>query len=343
MASGGVDFDRSVRYIFTAMPANLTPQYYEAERRYRLARTSDERLQILQEMLAIMPKHKGSEKLQAELKTKISKLRKEEQKTRAQRRKYRGYHVEPEGAAQVVLIGPPNSGKSQLLAALTNATPEVAPYPFTTRKPSVGMMEYEDIKIQLVDTPPLTTESPEWWMTEIVRNSDFLLCVLDLGEDNLLEQTRTLIDRLEDMKICVLEEASEEGYLNKQLLMAANKVDLSGAEVQFDSLKEQYEAKLRIVSTSATDAAVVEEMRRIIFTALNIVRVYTKTPGKPADMRDPLILSRGSTVMDAARSIHKDFSRQLKYARVWGSNYYQGQRVERSYCLEDKDVIEFHI
>lgn len=339
----GVDFGAHVSYIFVAMPANLPPQYFEAERRYRLARTVEERIQILQEMLAIMPKHKGTEKLQAELKTKISKLRKEEQKRRAQRRKAHGYHIEPEGAAQVVLIGPPNSGKSQLLATLTNATPEVAPYPFTTRKPSVGMMDFEDIKIQLVDTPALSSERPEWWMIEIIRNADLLVGVLDLGEDNFPEQMETVIDRLEQSKVKVLEPASAEGYLNKRLLIVANKNDLPGAESRFHRLQEEYGEKFGIVSISLESLSGVEKLRRAIFSELDIVRVYTKAPGEPPDMEDPLILKRGSTVLDAARSIHKDFARQLKFARVWGGDHFKGQRVEKNYQIEDKDIIEFHI
>lgn len=339
----GVDFRVDMSYIFIGMPANLPPQYYETERRYRLARTVEERIQILQEMLAIMPKHKGTEKLQAELKTKISKLRKEEQKKRAQRRKAYGYHIETEGAAQVVLIGPPNSGKSQLLATLTNANPEVASYPFTTRKPSVGMMEFEDIKIQLIDTPPLSTEPLKWWMVEIIRNTDLLVGVLDLGKDDLSEQMQSILEKLEQSKVNVLEETGEEGYLYKKLLIVANKNDIPEANERFNRLKKCYPEKFELLYVSAINLRGLEELKLLIFSALDIVRVYTKTPGKPPDMHDPLILKRGSTVMDAARSIHKDFSKQLKYARCWGGNHFQGQRVERHYSLQDKDIIEFHM
>lgn len=338
-----VDFEADISYIYVAMPANLPAQYFEAERRYRLAREVEERIRILQEMLAIMPKHKGTEKLQAELKTKISKLRKEERKRRAQRRKAHGYHIEREDAVQVVLIGPPNSGKSQLLGTLTNATPEVASYPFTTRRPSVGMMEFEDIKIQLVDTPPLSTEPPEWWMTEIIRNTDFLVCVLDLGEDGLSERLQGVIDRLEQSKVRVGQTADEEGYLSKGLLIVANKNDLPGAEVRFNRLKEHCGGKFGLVQISLNDSKGLEELKHVIFSELDIVRIYTKTPGKPPEMNDPLVLKRGSTVMDAARSIHKDFARELRYARVWGGKHFKGQRVEKTYSLEDRDVIEFHI
>nr|KXH69853.1 MAG: hypothetical protein AM324_01895 [Candidatus Thorarchaeota archaeon SMTZ1-83] len=325
------------------MPANLTPQYFEAERRYRLARDAEERIRILQEMLAIMPKHKGTEKLQAELKTKISKLRKEEQKRRSQRRKAHGYHIEREGALQVVLIGPPNAGKSELLRTLTNATPEVAPYPFTTRKPSVGMMEFEDIKIQLVDTPPLSAEPPEWWMTEIIRNTDFLLCVLDLGEEKISERLQSTLNSLEQSKVRVGEPAGDEGYLSKGLLVVANKSDMPGAEARFNRLRQYCRGRFGLVQISLNTSKGLEVLRHTIFSELNIVRVYTKTPGEPPDMADPLILRRGSTVMDAARAIHKDFASQLRYARVWGGDHFEGQRVEKNYALEDKDVIEFHI
>lgn len=291
----------------------------------------------------MMPKHKGTEKLQAELKTKISKLRKEEQKKRSQRRRSHGYHVESEGAAQVVLIGPPNTGKSQLLAALTNATPEVAPYPFTTRKPAVGMMPFEDIKIQLVDTPPISAEPPAWWMVEIVRNGDLLAAVLDLGRDDVQVQFKLVGAALDHAKVTSSLTSEEEGYLHKRLLIVGNKTDLAASEKGFDSLKNECTGDclfLRISSESSDD---LQELKYLIFSALDLVRIYTKTPGKPPDMDDPLILQKGSTVMQAARSLHKDFARELKFARCWGGDHYEGQRVERSYSLQDKDIIEFHM
>ena len=328
------------------MPANLPPQYFEAERRYRLAKTDQEKIACLREMLSIMPKHKGTEKLQAELKTKISKLKKlvvQKKRTRAKRAKL--YHIEREGAAQVVLLGLPNVGKSQLLASLTRATPEVAPYPFTTTKPAVGMMPYEDITIQMVDTPPLTDGKAEWWLIDIIRNADLLLLTLDLGEDPLAQLDK-LMKNLGDSKVRLVSETTEEapeGVASKKAILVGSKKDLDGATGRFQLLRDRYTEKLPLVSLSAAKDDGLEDLKREIYEVLNILRVYTKVPGKPPDLTEPVVLERGSTVTDAARAIHKDFAYNLTYARLWGSDKYKGQRVERNHVLRDGDVVEFHV
>jgi len=151
------------------MPANLTPQYKQAEERFRAAATHDEKLDALREMIALLPKHKGTEKLYADLKKRLAKLEEEGAHThRGATRHDDPGHVRREGAGQWVLVGPPNAGKSALLAALTNAHPEVAPYPFTTRVPLPGMMAFEDLLVQLVDTPPVSPQHAEAWLTNLV-------------------------------------------------------------------------------------------------------------------------------------------------------------------------------
>jgi len=182
------------------MPANLPPQYYEAERRYRQAQSYEEKIAILQEMLAIMPKHKGTDKLQAELRAKISKLKKTAQKKTGPRRKGFSYRIPREGIAQVALIGPPNSGKSSILATLTKTKPEIADYPFTTYEPSVGMLTWENVKIQLVDTPPIAEEFKIPWLGEVLRGADLLLIVLDLGKDDILDRAEEVLKKLEASK-----------------------------------------------------------------------------------------------------------------------------------------------
>jgi len=142
------------------MPANLTPDYLAAERDYKQAATPAERIAALERMLATVPKHKGTEKIQADLKRRLSQARKESTKKGAAH-SVPFYLVEKEGAGQVVLLGPPNAGKSQLVAALTHAHPEVADYPFTTRLPTPGMMSYQNVQIQLIDLPPLSEEFME--------------------------------------------------------------------------------------------------------------------------------------------------------------------------------------
>ncbi len=329
------------------MPANLPPQYYEAEKRYRQAKDLQEKLKILHEMFAIMPKHKGTDKLQADIKAKISKLKKEIQQKKKSTRRGDQFFVDKEGAAQLVLIGSANAGKSQILASLTNATPEVAAYPYTTVKPLCGMMFFENIQIQLVDTPPIGTEFMEPWLAGIVRNCDMVLLVADLGSENMLEETQAVFKKLEGYKILLESEEGEvnplDGIAHKKTIILGNKSDSPLFEKNLKILKESYEQSLPIFHLSAEEKTNVEEFKRYIFDCLQILRVYTKTPGKKADFDDPVILRIGSTLMDAAKEIHKDFARGLKYARVWGEGVFDGQMVQKDFILKDGHVVEFHI
>jgi small GTP-binding protein len=333
------------------MPANLPPQYFDAEKRFRLAKTSEEKIRILYEMLAIMPKHKGTEKLQAEVKTKISKLRKQAGKKHGAKRVY-GYHIEKEGAGRLILLGAPNSGKSQLLATLTNAEPKIAAYPFTTREPVVGMMEFENIKIQLIDTPAISENFMEFRVLDVIRSSDIVLLVVDLGDDNLLDHIETIKQRLEQSRIMlvgqktqVIQETEEEEYieyLQKSTIVVANKNDLEGPAGRLQILMDSYKKEFLIISVSAQNPSGLEQLKKQIYYKLDIIRVYTKAPGEKAELTEPVILKTGSTVIDAARYIHKDFI-NMKYAKLWDSDKYNGQRVERNHILKDGDVLEFHI
>jgi len=331
------------------MPANLPPQYYEAEKRYRLAKTNQEKLAILKEMWAIMPKHKGTDKLQGELKAKLSQLKKELLKKKKTGKSTYSRHVDKQGAGQVVLIGPPNAGKSQLVASLTKATPEVAPYPFTTHEPLVGMMPFENIKFQLVDTPPITDEFMEPWLAEIIKYADYVVLVVDLGSENILEKMDMVLKKLDESRIRLTakEEEVEGDELSdkfcKKTLVLANKNDLEGAEERFQMLKELYVESFPVVSVSAKGLKGLKELKKKIYEQLNIMRVYTKEPGKPADMADPIVLKRGSILMDATRVIHKDFAYKLKYAKMWGSSKFSGQQVDRNHPLKDGDIVEFHL
>ena len=329
------------------MPANLPPQYYEAERRYRLAKTNQERLVILKEMWAIMPKHKGTDKLQADLKAKISRLKKEMQKKTIVGKSTYSHHIAREGAAQVVILGPSNVGKSQILASLTGASPQVAPYPFTTRDTMVGMMKFENINIQLVDAPPITREYMEPWFSEIIRETDLILLTADLGSDSLLEDIEALVRKLEESKIKLVAREPEAKLMQemryKKTIIGANKRDLPNATKRLSTLKDNYSDKFPIYSLSATSPGGVDGLRERIYKALNIIRVYTKSPGKEVDRSEPIILKRGSRVIDAARTLHKDFASKLRYARMWGSSRFEGQKVQKDHPLEDGDTLEFHI
>jgi ribosome-interacting GTPase 1 len=329
------------------MPANLPPQYFEAEKRYRQAKTDEEKLNCLQQMLAIMPKHKGTDKLQADLRRRISKLKKLASQRKKISRRTHGYKVEKEGAGQVVLVGAPNVGKSQILAALTNANPEIADYPYTTQKPFPGMMPYDHIQIQLVDLPPVSPDFMEFWVPAIVRNSDGALLVVDLSSDDLVDQTEMVIKRLKESKVDLGKEEKSidprDGVAHKKTLLLANKKDMDGAKDNLEFLKEFYGYRFPIITFSATTKENLNDLKEKIYNLLGIIRVYTKEPGKKPDYTDPIILKKGGKLLDAALSIHKDFARDLKYARIWGKEKYAGQMIQKDHLLHDEDVVEFHI
>jgi len=329
------------------MPANLPPQYYEIEKKYKLARTNQEKIAILKQMFSIMPKHKGTNRLQGEIKAKISKLNKEiiEKKQKGGKRIY-SHYIPKQGAGQVVLIGPPNAGKSQIISKVTDVDAEVAPYSFTTYKPIVGMMTFEDIKIQLIDTPPIAENSIESYLAEVIKNSDLILLIVNLGSDDILEEIDTIIKELKKMKILIwLKEKKaekEEGWTYKRTIMVANKIDIKGANDRLIALREFYEDKFPLISISAKEEKNLKNFKEKIYEALQIIRIYTKAPGKPIDKNEPVILKKGNNVLEAAQAVHKDFVSKLKYARIWSKNKFDGQEVKKDYILKDGDVLEFH-
>ena len=325
------------------MPANLPPQYFEAEKRFRLAKSPEEKIAALEEMLAIMPKHKGTDHLRADLRTRIAKLNQLAAKKSGAHRA--SMAIEKEGAAQIVVIGLPNAGKSQLVASITNASPTVAEYPFTTQSATPGMMEFENIQIQLIDTPPLAPQSIEWWLRHILIRADALLVVVDLNNAPLA-QTEDITAQLEKTRIGLGKRKSEEEadvLYHKKTLIVGNKLDLDNARENYIALKNRYEDQLPVISVSAKEEVGLEGLKHAIYQMLDIIRVYTKTPGEKPDFTDPIVLEQGSTLEEAAAAVHKDFARQLKYARLWGSGKHDGLMVKRDHTLQDGDVIELHM
>jgi ribosome-interacting GTPase 1 len=330
------------------MPANLTPEYLEAEKRFKQASTTAEKIEALEEMLAVIPKHKGTEKLQADLKTRLSKLRGELER----QRKSGGRHdpfsvVEREGAGQVVLLGAPNTGKSSLLAALTNAIPEIAEYPYTTRVPQPGMMPYENIKIQLVDMPAMSEEFWEPRYSGIIRNGDAVLLLADLSSPDMLDEVEIVLSLLEKSKI-KLSANDTEGRIPGQIavkrnLLLGTKADRDEGLESFKILQELYGSQYSVLSISTKTGENLPELKTRLYRLLGILRIYSKPPSKKADLNDPFILKTGSTVLDAARHIHKDFAERLKFARIWGSERFEGQMVHRDHVLQDGDIVEFHV
>jgi ribosome-interacting GTPase 1 len=326
------------------MPANLPPQYFEVEKRFRESKTLPEKIAALEAMLAIMPHHKGTDKLRATLRKKLSKLRDEGEQRRGGARAYL-YSVRREGAGQVPLVGPPNVGKSHLLSALTNAEPEIADYPFTTQRPQAGMMAFENIQIQLVDLPAVTEEHTEPWVFNILRGADALLVVIDLSQDPLAELETTL-KVLQAQRISILgsdPEDIEQGVFPKRTLAIGNKGDLTRAEENLSVLQELFGERLHIILISAKERLNLEVLKGHVYSLLDVLRVYSKRPGHEPDLSAPVILKCGSTVLDLAKEIHKDFYNKLQYARIWGSGKFDGQRVQRDYLIQEGDIIELHI
>jgi len=323
------------------MPANLPPQYFDAEKNFRAAKTPAEKIAALEEMLAIMPKHKGTDHLRAELRSRIAKLTQQAGKKSGAQRV--SMMIEREGAAQVAVIGLPNAGKSQLVASVTNAAPAVADYPFTTYTATPAMMPFENIQIQLIDTPPLVPQMIEWWLPPMLRRADALLIVVDLNAAPL-EQMASIIEQLRQMRISLeTDEADEEILSRQRVLVAGNKADIPGAQAGFAVIQSGYGEKLPLAYISARDGFGLEEMKRKVFQVLGIIRVYTKAPGQRPDMNDPIILPKGSTLADAAEAVHKDFRARLKFARLWGSGKHDGIMVKRDHVLQDGDIIELHV
>jgi len=292
--------------------------------------------------MATVPKHKGTDHLRADLRRKLSQLNKE---ALEQRKKKGGgrdslYNVPREGAAQVAIVGFANSGKSSILANLTKATPVIADYPLSTVLPCPGMMPYEDIQIQLVDLPPIPNEMTDGWVSGILRVADALLIVVDLAEDAEV-QMELLLDQIGRWNIRTENPRDgETRVLVKRTLVAANKKDLPGAAGHFEMLKAAFGSRYPMVALSCLKKDGLEDLKQEIFRLASVIRVYSKPPGKEPDLSMPYTVPVGSTVMDVAEKVHKDFVTKLKYARVWGSAKFEGMRVERTHVLKDRDIIE---
>lgn len=326
------------------MPANLPPQYFEVEAKYRAAKTPAEKLEALEEMLAVIPKHKGTEKLQAEIKQKIAKLRKAETQEKRKGSTHDPFLIEKSGAAQIIICGPPNSGKSTLLSLLTNARPEIAEYPFTTFYPTPGMMEYEDIQIQLIDFPPLSGGELEGPMASAFRRSDGAVILIDAKSDTLLEDIENTLALLSQGKILAgtkpLPLPSPSWHFLPSFLLLS-KVESKEEEEKVSTISELYGDRFEVLGVSLKDFAPHrDKVKEAIFRISGVIRIYSKPPGKPPDLSRPFVLKRGSTVANLAEAIHKDLLLRLRGARVWGSTKFGGQLVPPDYVLQDKDVVE---
>jgi ribosome-interacting GTPase 1 len=328
------------------MPANLPPEYFKIEARLREARGPAEKTACLEEMMAVIPKHKGTDKLRADIRRKLSKL-----KDAGQARKKAGKHesafqIDKEGAGRVLVVGLPNTGKSALVAALTNAAPQVSESPFTTWAPLPGMMHVDNIQIQLIDTPPLNRNYVESELMNLIRTGDLLLLLLDLQADPI-HQLEETVAMLKEYKILLsgmdTAGATERGTLVMPYIAAVNKNDDEKSNEDFKVLCELLDQKQPLISVSAKNGGNLDQLKQAIFKGLDIIRIYSKPPGKEPDRRNPFVLKNGSTVEDFAAKVHKEFIQKFKTARVWGSTIFQGQMVKRDHMLSDGDVVELHL
>ncbi len=342
-----MDLTPSFSYNFF-MPANLPPEYHRIEAELRTAKTPEEKIDIYERLIRVIPHHKGTDKLIAMYRQKIAKAR-EEGERRASTAKHAPTHkIEKSGAGQVVLVGPPNAGKSLLVKVLTGADPEVAEYPFTTRLPAPYMMPFENIQVQLIDTPPVAGEYMETWYPEMVKMADAVLLVADLSDPGAAAALDGIIRRLRERKVelapASAEVPPERFPFLKRAVLAANKFDSEGAAARLEELRILLETPLETVPVSAASGRGLEELRRTIFRLLRVIRVYSKVPGKKVDRSAPFTLREGITVLEMARAVHKDFAEKLAFARVWSAGGdIEGRRVTRDHVLADEDVVELHI
>jgi ribosome-interacting GTPase 1 len=330
------------------MAVNLPPQYHDAEARYKKAQSAEDKLVALKEMWVILPKHKASEKVQAELKTKISELTDQiEQAKQGPKKAAPGVYKFPrQGAGQVVFVGPPNAGKSLLMTKLTKASPAVAPYPFTTREPVPGMMEYEDVRVQLIDLPPITADHYEPFVTDVTRAADAAVLFLDLADDDGPAATRAVIERLKLARRELVPPGSppvdDPTVYALPTVLVANKGDDEAADIRLELAREEFGTRYPLCVISAERDDGLDALRKAIYDALGVMRIYTKQPGKPADMTSPFTPPVGATVAELAGKVHRDLEDAVKSARVWGSGVHDGQTVGRDHVLHDRDVVELH-
>ncbi len=318
------------------MPANLPPDYFEEEKKLRQAKTIDEKIGIIENMLAIIPHHKGTDKLIGSLRARVSKLKEErERRPQVQKKSDSLYNIKKDGAGQVLFIGFPNSGKSSVVSALSGEPLETAEYPYTTRALQQRMMRYEDIQIQLVDTPAIGDESTGIWFGNMVRKADVIAVTmalsdaLDIEFELIMEELRPHLPHLQKTA--------------QRLVVVINKLDLVKYKKYLEEFEKQLDKNHKIIPVSAKNDVNIHLLKDQIFENLEIIRVYSKIPGKKPDLDAPFVVKKGSNLLDCAGKIHKDFKEKLRYAKLWRKDKLDGMMVSRDFILEDGDIIEFHL
>ena len=298
------------------MPINAHPEYTAAEGEYLNAQTPEEKIEKLKKMISYAPAHKGGENLRAQLRTRLKKLQQQLIKSKKTGKSSQtGIKKED---MQAVIVGKTNSGRSSLLKILTNSEPQIADYEFTTKKPVLGTIYYENTNIQLIEIPAIESE---FYAKGIVHTADTVLILITLLKD--IEEIYAKL-RTEGKKIIVF-----------------NKIDLLG-----ENEKRKISATLQskkydfvIISTKTLEG--IEELKEKLFQSFKKIRIYTKEPGKEKSPR-PIIMDPNSTTKDVAEKILKGFSKKVRETKIWGpSSKFPGQKVGLSHKLKDLDVVEF--
>ena len=303
------------------MPVNAGQEYFNAERKYLAARTKEEKIVALQEMIKTLPKHKGSEHQLSELKHRLAKLKKEAEVARKSGKSKPKFSIRKEGAATICLIGVTNCGKSSLLNALTNAHAEVADYPYTTKLPEVGMMQYKDVQLQIIEIPSNFDKE----MLSLLEMADECVAMIDATQD---------IDAQREEMLKILNDAFD--VVEKPYFFIATKCDSHDAKLM--KIRGHY----GYLEVSAGFGQNLEELKELMWKNLDLIRVYTKEPGKPKVV-PAIALRKGASVKEVARQIHKDFLKNFNFARIFNSTKFSGKTVGLDYRVDDEDVVEIHI
>ncbi len=395
-----------IQYFVDTMPVNVTPEYLKAEDAYKSAKNPKEKLIALELMLSTIPKHKGTEKMQLQIKRNLSKLKKEVEKEKELKKGGSGgtsFFVRKEGAAQVALAGLPNSGKSTILNKLTGRDVDIGHYAFTTVKPTPAMLQYKDIQIQLVDMPGLIEgvslgKGMGGPLISAIRAVDVIVIIVDLSVDPLKDLELILreleakglrinkkvpnieIQKLptggieiigenflvecnsQDVKKVLQEERVHNAIITikepvtltdifevldssleyKKAIIVGTKGDLPGSKEGLQKLESNV-TNFKIIPVSAINNVNLDILPAEIFSILDIIRVYTRSPGGQID-NEAMPMKINSTALDAAKKVHKNLYKNFKFARVWGeSAKFDGQRVGPEHVLRDGDIIEIHI
>jgi ribosome-interacting GTPase 1 len=299
-------------------------------------------------MMAKIPKHKGTDHLRADLRRKLSRLKSAGKAKKGAARHASVYNIGKEGAAQIVIVGAPNVGKSSLVASETKADPEVSPAPFSTWGPTPGMMAIDNIQVQLIDTPPLNPDHVEADMFNLVRSCDMILVMVDLQADPV-QQLEETMEILAEQRVIPEHWAenyadAERRYFFKPCLVLANKCDDESDDEVYEIFRELLEGDCPMLPVSVQTGRNIVAMKKEIYRKLGIMRVYSQAPGEQAKLNLPFVLPLGATIEQFAGKVHQDFAKNLKSARVWGqSAAFEGQTVSRDHVLQDGDIVELSI